>query len=66
MRTVMDPKTRRTKIAMLSCLQHNSFPIHKPPPNPPFQQHFCGKIPSVLLSHEILNAPWFTCLKLLY
>ncbi|KAJ0181362.1 hypothetical protein K1T71_003447 [Dendrolimus kikuchii] len=41
MRTAMDPKTRKTKVVMLSCLQHNSFAIHKPPPNPPFQQHFC-------------------------
>lgn len=43
MRTTMDPKTRKTKIIMLSCLTHSTFPIHKPPPNPPFQQHFCGK-----------------------
>lgn len=42
MRTAMDPKTRKTKILMLSCLSHTNFPIHKPPPNPPFQQHFCG------------------------
>ncbi|XP_072935668.1 DNA polymerase alpha catalytic subunit [Epargyreus clarus] len=41
MRTVTDPKTNKTKILMLSCLTHNSFPIDKPPPNPPFQQHFC-------------------------
>ncbi|XP_049887428.1 DNA polymerase alpha catalytic subunit [Pectinophora gossypiella] len=41
MRTMMDPKTRKTKIIMLSCLAHNNFPIHKSPPNPPFQQHFC-------------------------
>ncbi|XP_037963933.2 DNA polymerase alpha catalytic subunit [Plutella xylostella] len=41
MRTTMDPKTKKTKILMLSCLVHNNFPIHKPPPNPPFQQHFC-------------------------
>ncbi|XP_026726379.1 DNA polymerase alpha catalytic subunit [Trichoplusia ni] len=41
MRTAMDPKTRKTKILMLSCLSHTNFPIHKPPPNPPFQQHFC-------------------------
>lgn len=40
MRTTMDPKTRKTKIVMLSCLTHSSFPIHKSPPNPPFQQHF--------------------------
>lgn len=40
-RTAMDPKTRKTKILMLSCLSHSNFPIHKPPPNPPFQQHFC-------------------------
>lgn len=43
MRTTMDPKTKKTKIMMLSCLSHNNFPIHKQPPNPPFQQHFCGK-----------------------
>lgn len=42
MRTTMDSKTRKTKILMLSCLAHNNFPIHKSPPNPPFQQHFCG------------------------
>ncbi|OWR43101.1 putative DNA polymerase alpha catalytic subunit [Danaus plexippus plexippus] len=41
MRTVSDPKTSKTKILMMSCLAHNSFPIHKPPPNPPFHQHFC-------------------------
>ncbi|XP_037300850.1 DNA polymerase alpha catalytic subunit [Manduca sexta] len=41
MRTAMDPKTKKTKILMLSCLSHNNFPIHKTPPNPPFQQHFC-------------------------
>ncbi|XP_039745237.1 DNA polymerase alpha catalytic subunit [Pararge aegeria] len=41
MRTTTDPKTNKTKILMLSCLSHNSFPIHKPPPSPPFNQHFC-------------------------
>ncbi|CAG4921539.1 unnamed protein product [Colias eurytheme] len=41
MRTATDPKTNRTKILMISCLAHSNFPIHKPPPNPPFQQHFC-------------------------
>ncbi|XP_053601752.1 DNA polymerase alpha catalytic subunit [Plodia interpunctella] len=41
MRTITDPKTRKAKILMLSCLIHNQFPINKPPPNPPFQQHFC-------------------------
>ncbi|XP_026485188.2 DNA polymerase alpha catalytic subunit [Vanessa tameamea] len=41
MRTVTDPKTNKTKILILSCLAHNSFQIHKPPPNPPFHQHFC-------------------------
>ncbi|CAH0698815.1 unnamed protein product [Spodoptera exigua] len=41
MRTAMDPKTRKTKILMLSCLSHTNFHLHKPPPNPPFQQHFC-------------------------
>lgn len=43
MRTATDPKTNKTKILMLSCLAHNAFPIHKPPPNPPFHQHFCSK-----------------------
>lgn len=42
MRTTMDLKTRKTKILMLSCLSHTNFHLHKPPPNPPFQQHFCG------------------------
>ncbi|CAG9782777.1 unnamed protein product [Diatraea saccharalis] len=41
MRTISDSKTRKTKILMISCLIHNSYPIHKPPPNPPFEQHFC-------------------------
>ncbi|XP_041974717.1 DNA polymerase alpha catalytic subunit isoform X2 [Aricia agestis] len=41
MRTFTDEKSNKTKILMLSCLAHNSFPIHKPPPNPPFNQHFC-------------------------
>ncbi|XP_063393555.1 DNA polymerase alpha catalytic subunit [Cydia fagiglandana] len=41
MRTIMNVKTRKQKILMLSCLVHNNFPVHKPPPNPPFQQHFC-------------------------
>nr|XP_026485188.1 DNA polymerase alpha catalytic subunit [Vanessa tameamea] len=41
MRTATDPKTNKTKILILSCLAHNSFQIHKPPPNPPFHQHFC-------------------------
>ncbi|KAL4705659.1 hypothetical protein ACJJTC_011221 [Scirpophaga incertulas] len=41
MRTTSDSKTKKTKILMISCLVHNNYPIHKPPPNPPFQQHFC-------------------------
>ncbi|XP_060810527.1 DNA polymerase alpha catalytic subunit [Amyelois transitella] len=41
MRTTTDLKTRKAKIVMISCLIHNQFPINKPPPNPPFQQHFC-------------------------
>ncbi|XP_077289230.1 DNA polymerase alpha catalytic subunit-like [Arctopsyche grandis] len=40
-RTVIDPKTRHNMIVMLTCLISNSFEIHKPPTNPPFQQHFC-------------------------
>lgn len=41
MRTMMDLKSRKTKILMISCLVHNAFPLHKPAPIPPFQQHFC-------------------------
>lgn len=52
MRTTTDPKTRKTKILMLSCLTHNSFPIHKPPPNPPFNQHFCGELATVSFTHS--------------
>ncbi|XP_073947289.1 DNA polymerase alpha catalytic subunit [Choristoneura fumiferana] len=41
MKTMMNPQTKKTKILMISCLVHNSFPVNKPPPNPQFQQHFC-------------------------
>ncbi|XP_055642416.1 DNA polymerase alpha catalytic subunit [Toxorhynchites rutilus septentrionalis] len=30
------------EIAMISVLVHDRFPLNKPPPNPPFNRHFCG------------------------
>lgn len=55
MRTTMDLKTRKTKILMLSCLTHNNFSIHKPPPNPPFQQHFCGRYSKLQIMYLQFN-----------
>ena len=41
MRTVVNPKTHQSEIVMLGCLVHHQFPLDRPAPNPPFQQHFC-------------------------
>ncbi|XP_058453035.1 DNA polymerase alpha catalytic subunit [Malaya genurostris] len=30
------------EISMISVLVHDRFPLNKPPPNPPFNRHFCG------------------------
>ncbi|XP_058825862.1 DNA polymerase alpha catalytic subunit-like [Topomyia yanbarensis] len=30
------------EISMVSVLVHDRFPLNKPPPNPPFNRHFCG------------------------
>lgn len=30
------------EISMISVLTHDKFPLNKPPPNPPFNRHFCG------------------------
>lgn len=62
MRTTTDAKTKKTKILMLSCLVHNSFPIHKSPPNPPFQQHFCSKHFLLKRCEQIF---YFTCIFLI-
>lgn len=43
MRTVVNPKTHQSEIIMLGCLVHHKFHLDRPAPNPPFQQHFCGK-----------------------
>lgn len=42
-RTVINPKNYTNEIVMISCLAHNKYNVDKPAPNPPFQQHFCGK-----------------------
>lgn len=42
-RSVIDPKTYNNEIVMISCISHSQYSVDKAPPNPPFQQHFCGK-----------------------
>ncbi|PSN33886.1 DNA polymerase alpha catalytic subunit [Blattella germanica] len=48
MRTALNPNNGQNEIVMLSCLVHNSFYIDKPPPRPPFEQHFCSEYRNVL------------------
>lgn len=43
MRSVINPKTYHNEIVMISCISHSHYCIDKAPPNPPFQQHFCGR-----------------------
>lgn len=43
MRSVLNTKSLTNEIVMISCISHNQYSIDKSPPNPPFQQHFCGK-----------------------
>lgn len=42
-RTVLDQKKLKNEIVMISCLTHTNYSINKHAPNPPFEQHFCGK-----------------------
>lgn len=40
-RTVANVRTSQSEVVMVSCLVHNSFPLDRGAPQPPFQQHFC-------------------------
>lgn len=53
MRTVINPKSYVNEIVMISCLAHNKYAIDKTAPNPPFQQHFCGKL--LVLLHKYIK-----------
>ncbi|EAT39994.1 AAEL008247-PA [Aedes aegypti] len=39
-RSILNKSTN--EISMISVLVHDRFPLNKPPPNPPFNKHFCG------------------------
>ncbi|XP_055614438.1 DNA polymerase alpha catalytic subunit [Uranotaenia lowii] len=39
-RSILNKATN--EISMISVLVHDRFPLNKPPPNPPFNRHFCG------------------------
>lgn len=41
-RTALNPKLMKNEVVMISCLVNNKFCVDKPPPNPPFNRHFCG------------------------
>ncbi|KAJ8955593.1 hypothetical protein NQ318_001423 [Aromia moschata] len=43
LRSVINPKTLSNEVLMVSCLTHTKYAVDKQSPNPPFQQHFCGK-----------------------
>lgn len=43
LRTVANSKGLNNEIVMISCLRHSNYHVDKQAPNPPFQQHFCGK-----------------------
>lgn len=42
-RTVVDPESRMSEIVMIGCLIHTKYSVGRKPPNPPFENHFCGK-----------------------
>lgn len=44
MKSVVNPKSYNNEIVMISCISHNQYNVDKTSPNPPFQQHFCGKL----------------------
>jgi DNA polymerase alpha subunit A len=43
LRTVLHPTNGQNEITMISCLVHSGFHVDRAPPQPPFQQHFCGQ-----------------------
>ncbi|XP_071950860.1 DNA polymerase alpha catalytic subunit-like [Antedon mediterranea] len=42
LRTVLNTKTHQNEVIAIAGLVHHEYHIHKAPPNPPFQQHFCA------------------------
>lgn len=48
-RTISNSKGLNNEIVMISCLNHNKYHVDKQAPNPPFQQHFCGKLKKTIL-----------------
>uniref|UniRef100_A0A6A7FRZ6 DNA polymerase n=1 Tax=Hirondellea gigas TaxID=1518452 RepID=A0A6A7FRZ6_9CRUS len=53
LRTTVNPSTHQSEVAAVGCLVHTKFPLDKPPPNPPFLQHFC-----VLTKPSNTTWPW--------
>jgi DNA polymerase alpha subunit A len=47
MRTVLHATNGQNEVVMISCLVHNGFHVDRAPPQPPFQQHFCGQYQKV-------------------
>ncbi|XP_076048772.1 DNA polymerase alpha catalytic subunit [Oratosquilla oratoria] len=41
-KTTVNPKSHQNEIVLAGCLVHTQFHLDKPPPQPPFQQHFCA------------------------
>ncbi|XP_019718665.1 DNA polymerase alpha catalytic subunit [Hippocampus comes] len=41
LKTVQNPKTHHNEIVSLAALVHHRFHMDKPPPQPPYQTHFC-------------------------
>ena len=52
MRTALHPTNGQNEIVMLSCLVHHKFHIDKAPPQPPYQQHFCGEYSELLKKYK--------------
>uniref|UniRef100_A0A3Q2YXQ5 DNA polymerase n=1 Tax=Hippocampus comes TaxID=109280 RepID=A0A3Q2YXQ5_HIPCM len=46
LKTVQNPKTHHNEIVSLAALVHHRFHMDKPPPQPPYQTHFCVTKPS--------------------
>ncbi|KAF2345115.1 DNA-directed DNA polymerase family B exonuclease domain, partial [Trinorchestia longiramus] len=41
LRTVLNSNTRQSEVVGVACLLHPQFPLDKPPPAPPYTEHFC-------------------------
>lgn len=42
-RTALNRTILKNEIVMISCLTQKSYSVNKQAPNPPFEDHFCGK-----------------------